>query len=181
MKARLITNVSYITVYETEDTRGVRTNASALLIESPMDRDMGFGSGRAWKLRAFGPDPAWPVFDYPLGESEDEALGYAQQDHQGNAILLRDDGEGVPINSGVVLRWESGPILNLSVADYERPFQVDDFEGTHEDGFFDRLWPALEDRTREFWTMPNMPLLAHMPPAQVETFQREKRIAMGRV
>lgn len=154
VKYILFLNLDWVVV------NGVRTSTHALLIEegpgmlTPVDR----------RVRGFGLDSAWAVFDVRVPTIE-----YTMQDFEGNAIMLtnRDPKGYVPLVSGAVVQIASdGPRLELAVLDHKRPIDVKTFEGTWGDRVtLDALWVYLNENAPKYWTAPGMPKLVwgHSP------------------
>jgi len=159
---RLLTNLSYATVYPKGADGGVRTNTYALMLTPGEERESLFGKPAPATIRGLGTTASWPVFDLflPVGVG----IEYTTQSWESPSIIVGDaTPEGRPIAQGDVLTFEDGTRIVLDVGDYERPITVDDVPA----GEHDRLWRMLERRVASFWTAPNMPLPHYVPADQV--------------
>ncbi len=155
-KFTLITNLDYITV---DGKLPVRTHASALLLQE-MPAMFGDEGRMDYRVRAFGPDPAWPVFEFLV-----KSLDYTTEAAATNAVFIGTDDKVKPLGSGVIMRFaEDGPVLQLWASKQELPIDVTKFEG---DVITSHVWPALQRKTAEFWDPPAMPVLLHTPVPQV--------------
>lgn len=144
----LFTNLSYVVIGQ------VRTHCSALLLEQaehPFDRD-----AIQCKIGGFGPDPAWPVFDYFLTGDQ---LIVSTQDAQDGNLFIGQSGIPRPLSTGQILTIKDGPTLQLHAQNTEAPICRDDFRGLRDDRVILRVWSVLEARVRQHWTAPNMPTL----------------------
>lgn len=145
----LLTNIDYVVVGP------VRTMTHALLLEEFHDFLTG---GLRRRIRGFGPDPAWPVFDM-----ESPSIEFTLTDAKGRDIFIGNDGEEKPLISGAILQVEGGPRLELWVSDPKWPIRVDEFEGHSEERPILRVWVVLPLRVASFWNAPNMPNLVWGP------------------
>jgi len=160
----LFSNLQFVVV------NGVRTYCRALLLE----RTESFGDrGKAQcKIRGFGPDPAWPVFDIFL---KCDALDYSTQDAVStHALLIGSDGKARPLTSGTILTID-GLSLALHSGNYEQPIVCDKFEGDQEDRIVLFVWDKLADRACDSWNAPYMPLLQHAPVSTVRAHHERNR------
>lgn len=139
----LITNLNWVTIGP------VRTNTHALLLE-----DAVLLGDRQCKVRGFGTDAAWPVFDIFLKSIEHELV-----DAQGNVHMLKED-KLVPLITGALLRLKNGPELQLVTCNRSRPLDIQTFESEGGDRKILEVWEVLERKVPEYWDAPNMPLLS---------------------
>ena len=134
----LITNLSYVTVGD------VRTDTHALLLEEWSEELKALPRRR---IRGFGPDAAWPVFDIITVPSVAYALTAAAA-------------------SSAWLQLNGGPRLNLYVSDQSKPIDVLAFTpGTD----IEEVWRVLPQKVAAYWwpSYTNMPRLVWVPSAAV--------------
>lgn len=155
----LFTNLRWVTI--AAPPLRVRCHAHALLLcESP--DILGFGRERGSprrEVRAFGVDPAEPVFD-----AEVPHLDYQLADARGNAIMLREDGTTKPLISGAIMTIPGVLQAELIVEDSDRPIDVRRFEGC-----ITQVWEELGARVARYWSGPNMPQLEWLPAQYVRS------------
>ena len=151
-KYTLFTNLTYVTIGD------VRTNCAALLLEeaeSAFDRDK-----PQCKIRGFGPDPAWPVFDIFL---KVPTIEFELQDAASHhAIVLGQNGP-YPLSVGAILTIRDGLRMELIAQNRALGLLRDDFEGEQEERTILKVWDVLSRRCIEAWNAPNMPMLTWRP------------------
>lgn len=149
---------------------GVRTYCRALLLErteSFFDRDKA-----QCKIRGFGPDAAWPVFDIFL---KSDTLDYSTQEAAStHAMFIGSDDKARPLASGAILTI-AGLSLELHSGNREQPIVRDEFDGDQADRIVLSVWDKLADRACDSWDAPYMPLLMHEPVAVVRAHQKQRR------
>ncbi len=135
-KYTLITNLQYVSIGE------VRTFCYALLVEE----NEGLSRGSTmFKVRGFGTDPAWPVFDIFLKNSE-----YRLADACSPHVFIGCDGEMRPMALGYIMQFKDGPALELVVANPKAHLHEDRFEGPSGESPILRVWAVLPPRVRQF-------------------------------
>ena len=151
-KYTLITNLEFVVV------NGVRTHTHALLVEEGPSM---FGGGADRRIRGFGMDPAWPVFDIMGLPSIDFEL----TDASGGPLFISDSNpEGRPLYSGAIMQMAAGgPKIDLIVQDHEQALDIKRFEGRYGDSIITKVWDHLSATVGRFWRAPNMPRLAWGP------------------
>lgn len=131
----LITNLSYVIIGD------VRTDTHALLLEE-WEEQLG-GKYARRRVRGFGTDATWPVFDLHVS-----SVGYE--------LTVKGKGH-------VILQIDNGPRLDLSVSDQDRPIDVLTFApGTD----IEEVWEALPWKVASYWwpSYTNMPRLVWLLP-----------------
>jgi hypothetical protein len=142
----LITNLSFVSL------AGMRTFTHALLVEEtqhPFLREQ----SRAL-LRGFGTEASAPTFDVCLPSYEHE-IGAVHGD--GRFVVLTDDGIR-PLMSHAIVRFKNGPEVLLSVENQAKPLDIQQWAGEAGERTILRVWEALEQKVRAYWTAPNMPI-----------------------
>lgn len=140
----LFLNLSYVTI------NGVRTWTHALLLE----KTPGIFGGTQCKVRGFGPDPSWPVFDLVV-----PSIAYTLTDASGGPMFSTDSHpEGRPLVQGAIMQIKKGPRIDLIVSDYEQDLNVCVFEGK-DDMLIMKVWERLESMVTRFVRAPNMPTI----------------------
>lgn len=151
----LITNLDYVTIGP------VRTHCDALLLDQPGDLS---GFGQSCKVRGFGPDPAWDVFDYFLRDLTEVRYTLEGAESQGVQFIGASGVPG-PLMRGAILRIEGGPQMDLVTRDSARPLRVEVFEGAREERVVLRVWEVLKERVRQYRHPDQyMPSLVWGPP-----------------
>jgi hypothetical protein len=135
----LITNLWYVTIGD------LRTNCNALLLareEDPHDRKR-----LCCKMRGFGTEAAWPVFDLAL-----PTIRYELRERP-DVLVIAD-----------------APAIGLWRDSNERPIVCQTFEWDTKDNprgeRYEEIWIALETSVAEHWHAPYMPRLMHMEPTR---------------
>lgn len=152
----LITNLDWVTVGD------VRTYTHALLLEQTR------GLGRddvMFKVRGFGTDPAWPVFDIFV-----KSIDYDLTDAQGNLFKVEGDGV-VPVIMGAIMQLKDGTRLDLVTCHRERPLDIQTWEGDSDERLILDVWEVLKRKVPEYWDAPNMPTLQWAPASLVRDLQ----------
>lgn len=150
----LFTNLSYAS------TGGMRCHVDAVIIEPPGDVVLG---GKYTKVRGFGPDRAWPVFDIFL---KTESTAYEVVETESTAIFIGENEDGTsrdpqPLFRGGLIRFEDGTELHLTKGTFdERPIDVSEHPGAED--HYESLWKALDKKTALYSDTPNMPTLKWM-------------------
>jgi hypothetical protein len=149
----LFTNLEFVIYHK------VRMNVHALLLEETPSM---FSRGaKDTKVRGFGVDPAWVVFDMPI-----PSLDYTLTDAQGGPLFVTDSKPyGRPLFNGAIMQigGENGVRLDLVFQDYEQQLNVQTFEGNREDRIVLKVWDVLPGLCARFWKAPAMPRLVHAP------------------
>jgi len=152
----LLTNLYHVVVND------VRTYCAALLLCS--EQSVVNPKKRRCRLRGFGVDPRWPVFDLDV-----PTLTHTVVDFETHGVVTVDEsGATKPLCSGQILAFaKDGPRVQLYCHDRDRPVHVDTFEGRADDDTDDdtisRVWERLTARASEHWTRPFMPSLSWEP------------------
>lgn len=157
----LITNLSYVFV------NGIRTNCDALVIVPPKDGSDSFIDAKTVHLRGFGPDAAWPVFDMHLQTADPS---FELEGMESSILFIGDDENGEskdpkPLFTGGKLTFTDGTqlqlvkqLFNTEAIDFEQ-IETDDYE---------TLWHTLAVKAAKYTGSPAMPILQHLPVADVQ-------------
>lgn len=121
----LITNLWYVTIND------VRMSCHALMIDRNITRGI-------WKLRGFGTEAAWQVFDFDLTSSEFE---------------ITEDVLSITGAPKILLWRDNDTHVDVSV------FDLDPAVG------YATIYAELEKRVAKHWHAPYMPRLVHLSPA----------------
>jgi hypothetical protein len=145
----LITNLQFVSIGI------VRTHCNALLLEE-WDADMLSNmpnGGLRQRIRGFGTEPTWPVFDMasPTIEYTLEAAASS------NIMIASQDGGLRPLLFGNVMQIKgfNGPRLDLVLSDNSKPLDVETFEGD-----IAKVWDVLPEKVSRYWHAPYMPRLS---------------------
>lgn len=162
----LITNLRYVVFNDVFND--VRTHTRAVLLEEyPEDIPGTTKDGTRRRMRGFGIDPAWPVFDLSL-----DSLEHTIEVAETRDVFIGAGDEVKPLGSGAIMRFkgERGPTIQLWVEDDDKPIDIRKIEGSHE--VIHEVWRALSVRTAQYWVAPYMPRLTHVPVAVARAMVR---------
>lgn len=151
MKSVLFTNLDYVILNE------VRTYCHGLVLQS--DRSLFNHNKLEHKVRGFGTEAAWPVFDMKV-----ESVEYQISRAAGADVFFAGDSAPRPLFSGAILELKDGPKITLLDCDHRRPIDVHEFpEGTD----YEDVWVMLQRKADDYWTAPNMPRLSWAAPVSL--------------
>lgn len=136
----LITNLSWVTI------NGIRTHSHALLLERVDE-----GVCKGTKIRGFGTDATWPVFDLNV-----PSIKYTLEDIHGGPALQAHPWDGTRlIYRGANMLFEGGPLVELCISNSHHPIQIDDSREDIRD-----VWAVLPGLTRKYWRNDGFPTMS---------------------
>lgn len=161
----LITNLSYASV------NCVRMHVSAVLIEPHNERMPSFSNDKCVRVRGFGPDAAWPVFDIRLNTDDPT---FELQGMESRDLFIGENEDGTskdpkPLFTGGILTFKDDMQVVLHKGSFDsRGIDFSEHEVDGGDGY-DDMWKILQAKCAEYWDSPNMPLLQYVPASRVRS------------
>lgn len=147
-KMVLFTNLNYVILND------VRAYCHGLLLQS--DQSVFNHRKLEHRVRGFGTEAAWPVFDTKVDSIEYQIVAAAGAD-----VFVPGDNAPRPLFSGAILELRGGLKITLLDCDHRRPIDVHEFpEGTE----YEDVWVMLQRKADDYWTAPNMPKLMWAAP-----------------
>lgn len=144
-KVVLFTNLQYVSVGK------VRTHCQAMIVEQT-ETILNPNEVR-YRVRGFGPDPAWPVFDLDVDSFAFKLDGAASDKY---FMMVNDEGPPKPLFSGHIMTFPDGTKIEMVLADNSQKIRIDVFEGAD---CYQDVWRLLYAAPAKYARAPYIPVL----------------------